>query len=133
MAKATAAKGKGSASRRLEKRTAKFNPKSGGAKANVLREPGEEPAARKRVREAEEPAPAKRAYKQGPFARPEPAPRAAPEEPQAALSKKELKKEVEARKSATKPNFALIQARKPSRRRRAALTRTRCRSRARRS
>jgi len=111
------AKGKGSASKREEKRKAKFAPKTlGGAKANVLSDPSDTPpAAKKRPREESVPVAAgsKKPYKQGAFARAAPPPRAAPEEPQQPLSKKEMKSLVEARKSASKPNFALIQARSP--------------------
>lgn len=111
-------KGKGASGRRSEKRHKRFAPEHAGpakAKANVLRD---DAPPRKRPRD-DAPAdtsalPARKAYKQGAFVRPErakPPQHPRPAEPVAPLSRKALKLAVEARKAASKPNHALVTAR----------------------
>jgi hypothetical protein len=55
--------------------------------------------------------PARKTFKQGPFARPAAAARERPEPAALPLSRKELKQVAEGRKATRKPNHTLIQAR----------------------
>jgi len=124
MVKNKTSKGQGATARRAEKRKKRFAPEAPGkgARANVLRDEdpeGEDTRAapnKKRRREDGGDAggiavPARKTFKQGPFARPAAAARERTEPAALPLSRKELKQVAEGRKATRKPNHTLIQAR----------------------